>query len=87
MTWFTTSHKTDATHTRHRVILPARLVEGAMSDAAEFRQNALLCADIAEGTHKPLDPEIWHRMQRGWLDLAAKADISETQQALGTLRP
>jgi hypothetical protein len=58
-----------------------------MSDATEFRQNALLCADIAEGTHKPLDREIWHRMERGWLDLAAKADTSESRQASGTPRP
>jgi hypothetical protein len=45
-----------------------------MSDSAEYRRNAQLCADLAETTHMPVDRQIWLRMQVAWLQLAAKEE-------------
>jgi hypothetical protein len=45
-----------------------------MSDAAEYRLNARLCAELAETTQSVLDRQIWRRMQLAWLELAVQAE-------------
>lgn len=52
-----------------------------MTDAAEYRQNAQVCADLANATPSTIDREIWLRMERGWLELADKADQTDPEQA------
>ena len=45
-----------------------------MSDAAEYRHNARVCADCADAAGSPLDRQVWLRLHLTWLRLAAEAE-------------
>jgi hypothetical protein len=51
-----------------------------MSDAAEYRHNARVCADCADAAGSPLDRQVWLRLQLTWLRLAAEADRVDEQE-------
>jgi hypothetical protein len=59
-----------------------------MSDAAEYRHNARVCADCADGAGSPLDRQIWLRLQLTWLRLASEAEhvTAEAEQEDGIKR-
>jgi hypothetical protein len=52
-----------------------------MSDAAEYRRNADVCAECADAAGSPLDRQIWLRLQLIWLRLAAEADRVDGPEA------
>jgi hypothetical protein len=52
-----------------------------MSDAAEYRLNALICEESANAAHSPLDRGIWLSLRRTWLKLAAKEEHREASAA------
>jgi|SoiMethySBSTD1v2_1073268.scaffolds.fasta_scaffold01912_12 hypothetical protein len=55
-----------------------------MSDPAEYRRNARVCADCADAAGSPLDRQIWLRLQLTWLRLAAEAQrMDETDAEQG----
>ena len=44
------------------------------SAGTEYRDNARVCADCAASTQSAIDRMLWLRLQRSWLQLAARAD-------------
>jgi hypothetical protein len=52
-----------------------------MSEAAEYRRNARVCADCADAAGSPLDQQFWLRLQLTWLRLAAEAERMDGPEA------
>jgi hypothetical protein len=51
-----------------------------VSDAAEFRQHAEECRQLARTARKPEDQAFWLRLAEDWLKLAQHADESQKKR-------
>jgi hypothetical protein len=52
-----------------------------MSDAAEYRLNAMICEDCANATGSPMDRGTWLRLRQTWLRLAVDEERRDASTA------